>query len=80
MEEKLKDFINLIITERSEGEDKTNIEELRSNILLRDDLQFSSLELATLTVLIEDEYGVDVFEDGIVTTVGELLSLIEAGE
>ena len=40
---------------------------------LRDDLHFDSFALAELTVKIEAQFGVDVFEDGIVYTVGEIL-------
>lgn len=40
---------------------------------LRDDLRFDSFALAELTVKIEAQFGVDVFEDGIVYTVGEIL-------
>lgn len=39
---------------------------------LRNDLGFDSLELAVLTVHIEAKFGVDVFADGVVETVGEL--------
>ncbi len=44
---------------------------------LRHDLGFDSLDLAELTVRVEDEFGVDIFEDGIVNTVGEILLKIE---
>jgi len=40
---------------------------------LRTDLEFDSLQLAQLTVEIEDEFDVDVFEDGIVETIGDIL-------
>jgi len=33
-----------------------------------------SLDLAELTVRLEEEFGVDVFEDGIVETVEEILT------
>lgn len=39
---------------------------------LREDLAFDSLELAVLTVKIEAEFGVDVFADGMVHTVGDI--------
>ena len=41
---------------------------------LREDLGFSSIDLAELTVRIEDSTGVDVFADGVVRTVEEILS------
>lgn len=39
---------------------------------LREDLGFESLDLAELTVRIEERFGVDVFADGLVNTVGEI--------
>ncbi len=39
---------------------------------LRDDLGFTSFDLAELTVRIEDEFDIDIFEDGLVNTVGEI--------
>tara|TARA_B110000114_G_C15006600_1_gene363016 strand:- start:672 stop:899 length:228 start_codon:yes stop_codon:yes gene_type:complete len=42
------------------------------------DLGLTSFDLATLTVKIEDEFDVDVFEDGIVSTIGEIIEVLEA--
>lgn len=39
---------------------------------LREDCELDSLDLAELTVRIEDASGVDVFAEGIVRTVGEI--------
>lgn len=39
---------------------------------LRNDIEFSSLDLAELTVKIEDEFDIDIFEDGLINTVGEI--------
>ena len=44
---------------------------------LRDDLHFDSLQLAQLTVEIEDEFDVDIFENGVINTVQEILDQIE---
>lgn len=44
---------------------------------LRDDIGFDSFDLAHLTVLIEDEFDVDIFEDGIIQTVEEVIRKIE---
>ena len=43
---------------------------------LRDTLGLDSLALAELAVRIEDEFDVDVFEDGLVNTVDEILQKI----
>lgn len=39
---------------------------------LREDLGFASLDLAELTVRIEERFGVDIFADGLVQSVGEI--------
>jgi len=67
--EKLKEIINQILNNR----DLPSIKELNGNLDLRNDLGFDSLDLAELTVKIEFEFGIDVFEDGIVTTIGEII-------
>ena len=42
------------------------------------DLGLTSFDLATLTVEIEDRFDVDIFEDGIVSTIGEIIEVLEA--
>ena len=49
---------------------------LNDDTHLRNDLGFDSIELAELTVRIESEFDIDVFEDGIVSTIGEILEKI----
>ena len=44
---------------------------------LREDLYLNSFDLAELTVKIEDKFGVDIFEDGLVKTVGEIFAKLE---
>ena len=46
--------------------------ELRPEARLREDVGFESLDLAELTVRIEEKFSVDVFADGLVHTVGEI--------
>ena len=45
---------------------------LKEGDKLRDDLGLTSFDLAELTVRIEDEFDIDIFEDGLVNTVGEI--------
>jgi acyl carrier protein len=45
---------------------------LAPEMRLREECQLDSLDLAELTVRIEETFGVDVFADGIVRTVGEI--------
>lgn len=44
---------------------------------LREDLGLSSFDLAEITVNIEDKYGIDIFEDGLVNTVGEIYAKLQ---
>jgi len=51
--------------------------DLNDSDRLQDDLNLDSLQLAELSILLEAKYGVDVFADGIVRTVGEVAEKIE---
>lgn len=66
-----------IINEMREENDQEVIAKLDSSMHLRDDLEFDSLMLAELTVRIEDEFEIDIFEDGIVQTIGEIEQKLE---
>jgi len=72
MENKIKEIINIVL----EKNNKETVKELNKELSLRDDLGMDSLDLAELTVRIEDEFGVDIFEDGIVDKVGEIIEKI----
>jgi acyl carrier protein len=43
---------------------------------LREDLKLDSLDLAELTVRIEERFGIDVFEAGVVSRYGEIESRV----
>ena len=43
---------------------------------LKDDLSFDSFMLAELTVEIEELTGIDIFENDIVTTIGEIKKVL----
>jgi acyl carrier protein len=51
---------------------RTPLSGLSPQLRLREDCELDSLDLAELTVRIEDASGVDVFAEGIVRTVGEI--------
>lgn len=70
--EKLTAIINTML----EKKNKPPLDSLSGEMNLRSDIGFDSLDLAELTVRIEKEYGVDIFEDGLVTTVGEIIEKI----
>jgi len=68
--EQLLSIINTVLKNRG----KATVEFINENSNLKNDCGLDSLDLAELTVRIEAEYDIDIFEDGIVTTVGEILS------
>ena len=53
------------------------VNSINADTKLREDLNLTSFDLAELTVKIEDEYDIDIFEDGLVNTVGEILTKLE---
>ncbi len=68
MEAKILEIINLVLDNRI----KDKLEILTPEMHLRNDIGLDSLDLAELTVRIEAEFDIDVFEDGIVYSVGEI--------
>lgn len=72
MREKLISMIKEIL---SESNITLNVEILDTTNLK--ELGMSSFDLASLTVMIEDEFDVDVFEEGLVLTFGEIISVLE---
>lgn len=72
--DKLKEIVNTVLKNRQ----KAAIEDLTEEMSLRNDIGMDSLDLAELTVRIEAEYDVDVFSDGIVDTIGEIMSKIKS--
>lgn len=68
MKKKVLDIINEIRA----AKDLTAVEKLNSEDNLRDNLGLNSFDLAELTVKIEDEFEIDIFEDGLVNTIGEI--------
>ena len=69
MEKKILGIMNTVLDNRT----KKKLTTLSHEMHLRNDIGFDSLDLAELTVRIEAEYDIDIFEDGIVNTVGEVL-------
>ena len=53
---------------------------VRPEMRLREDIGFASLDLAELTVRIEEKFDVDVFADGLVFTVGEVQAKLAEAE
>ena len=68
MEQKVLSIINEI----RKAKNLAILEKLNVEGNLRNNLEFTSFDLAELTVKIEDEFDVDIFEDGLVNTIGEI--------
>lgn len=73
METKILEIINDIRAAKS----MNVIETLNATDNLRNDLGLTSFDLAELTVRIEDEFDIDIFEDGLVNTVGEIYAKLQ---
>ena len=50
---------------------------INEHSILTSDLGLDSFNLAQLTVIIESEFGIDIFEKKVVRTVGEILDLLK---
>ena len=69
---KLEEVIKIIIVVMQNSSLSIDLT-ISMNTSLRGDLGFDSIALAELAVRIEDLYNVDVFEDGLVSTVKEII-------
>lgn len=74
MEKKILEIINKVLDNRA----KEKLKSLSPDMHLRNDIGFDSLDLAELTVRIEAEYDIDIFEDGIVNTIGEIFEKVKS--
>ena len=63
MKKSLLEIINEVLSKSN-----NTIESISSEM----DLGMDSMNLAFLTVLIEDEYGIDVFENGMVSKISDI--------
>ena len=73
MEDKILEIVNAI----RGAKELAVLNELKPEFNLREDVGFTSFDLAELTVRIEDEYGIDIFEDGLVNTIGDIYAKLQ---
>lgn len=73
MKEKVLNVINLIRAAKN----LPVVGNINDNTRLREDLELTSFDMAEMTVRIEDEFGIDIFEDGLVNTVGEIYAKLQ---
>jgi acyl carrier protein len=69
MKKSLLEIINEVLSETN-----NKIDNISPDMDLRNDLGMDSMNLAYLTVLIEDEYGIDIFADGLVSKISDILN------
>jgi acyl carrier protein len=72
--ETLKEILNDILAEK---EGVSQVDALSEDISLTNDLGLDSLDLAEMTVRLEDKYGIDVYEKDIVDEVHEVLDKLD---
>lgn len=72
-----KVFLLEVVNSIRENKELNKLAEINEKDRLREDYGFTSFDLAELTVKIEDEYDIDIFEDGLVNTVGEILAKLD---
>jgi acyl carrier protein len=73
----MKELLLLKLNEVLEGKNMPFLTDINLDTNLRNGLGLDSFDLAELTVRIEEETDIDIFSNGIVTTVGEILEILE---
>jgi acyl carrier protein len=68
MKRSLLEIINEVLSKP-----ENQVENITPEMDLRNDLGMDSMDLALLTVLIEEEYSIDIFEDSLVSNVSDIL-------
>jgi len=76
MIENIRTIVSLIL----ENKNKKLSYDISPETRLREDLGFDSLDLAEFTVRIEEKYNIDIFEEGILNTIGEVIGKIEPNQ
>lgn len=74
MKERILSIINTVLKNRG----KDQIKKIKAKSNFRNDIGFDSLDLAEFTVRMEVEFDIDIFEDGMVYTVGEVMEKLNA--
>jgi acyl carrier protein len=74
------DSLLIIFNTVLENNGKAQLNELKGDMDLRDDIGFDSLALAEITVRIESKYGIDIFDESIVTNVDEIIQRLNSNE
>tara|TARA_B110000971_G_C20014610_1_gene503273 strand:+ start:301 stop:525 length:225 start_codon:yes stop_codon:yes gene_type:complete len=74
MKEKVIEIIKNLIME---NDIEVSTEEINDSTSLMNELGLDSFNLAQLTVEIESEFGVDIFENGVISSVGDIFKQLK---
>ena len=69
--------IEIILNLLEENDIKIQVDEINDSTSLTNDLGLDSFNLAQLTVMIESEFGIDIFENGVISNVGDILDQLK---
>ena len=69
--------IEIILNILEENDIKINVDTINDSTSLTNDLGLDSFNLAQLTVMIESEFGIDIFENGVISNVGDILNQLK---
>ena len=75
----LESILEIVNTVR-QNRGKEKLVAIHNETHLKNDIGFDSLDLAELTVRIEAKYNIDIFENKIVNTIGEIIEILEEGK
>tara|TARA_B100001113_G_scaffold307747_1_gene269564 strand:+ start:598 stop:831 length:234 start_codon:yes stop_codon:yes gene_type:complete len=74
---KKEKIIELILNIMKENNIKISNVQINESTLLTNDLGLDSFNLAQLTVEIESEFGIDIFENEVISSVGDILKQLK---
>ena len=69
--------IEIILNLLEENDIKIQVDKINDSTSLTNDLGLDSFNLAQLTVMIESEFGIDIFENGVISNVGDIIDQLK---
>jgi Phosphopantetheine attachment site. len=75
LRQKIVDILKIVASDKKIDQNLFSI--LEAPINLRNELQLDSLDLAELGVRLEDAFGLDIFENGPIVTLGDIIERIK---
>jgi len=73
----MKDVIFTIVNTVLVNSDLKKVESIDAEMNLRDDLGLDSIALAELTVRIDEKFGIDIFDNDSIETIGDIYNVLE---